>query len=171
MTELTLVPPPPVKRRPYRARMLFALVVFASAVVLVGSVVGSIELSHALAPNTPAVAVASAGQPFQQADDVPVCATSVATAWNDARVGTGGQVNFQGPGVVIVDVAYQGRTRELQQQITRRDNMMTWDMPLYALADSIRISVKTNGSYDTCQIAAPSFPGVTRSRPLYGVIG
>jgi hypothetical protein len=169
MTELTLVPPPPVKRRPRRGPTLVVLALFA--VVLAGSVFGSIELSRALVPDTPSVAVASAGLPFQQADDVPVCAASVATAWNDARVGTGGQVNFQGPGVVIVDVGYMGRTRELQQQITRRDNMMTWDMPLYAQADSIRISVKTNGSYSTCQIAAPSFPGVTRSRPLYGVIG
>lgn len=169
MTELTLVPPPPAKHRPHRGRMFLAFALFA--MVLAGSVFGSIELSHALAPNTPTVAVASAGQPFQLTEGVPVCAASFATAWNDSRQGTGGQVNFQGPGVVIVDVGYMGRTREVQQQVTGRDNVMTWDMPLYALTDSIKISVKTNHSYDTCQIASPSYPGVTRSRALYGAIG
>jgi len=102
--------------------------------------------------------------------DVVACDASSATAWNDARQGTGGQVNVTGPGVVIVAVTTGGRTREIQQQITSSDNMMTWDIPLYAGADSIAISFKTHTSYNTCQITTPTYPGVTRSRPLYGVV-
>jgi hypothetical protein len=168
MTDLTLVPPPPTAK----PRLNWSHILIASSIAIVAIAVawvGSLALIQALAP-TPAPVTVSAGQPFQQAEDVPVCATSFATAWNDARQGTGGQVSAQGPAVVIVDVGYEGRTREVQQQITRHDDMMTWDMPLYAQADSIRISIKTNTSYDTCQIGSPAYPGITRSRSLYGVV-
>jgi hypothetical protein len=165
LTELTLVPPPATKPRLNWSHILIAVSVVIAAIGV--AVLGTIAVSRALAP-TPVPA--SASQAFQPADGVPVCATSLATAWNDARLGTGGQVTAQGPAVVIVDVYAAGRRREVQQQITPRDNMMSWDMPLYAQADSIQISIKTNTSYDTCQIGSPSYPGVTRARSLYGVV-
>lgn len=166
------VPPPapapparPKQRINWSILLITAAVVAAAAAVLVFASMG---LSQWLR-SAPA-AVASVNQPFQHAEGVPVCAASLATAWNDARAGTGGQVNVQGPGVVIVDVGYEGRTRELQQQLTYHDSSMTWDMPLYAQVDSITISVKTNTSFSMCQIGSPAYPGVTRSRPLYGVV-
>lgn len=167
MTDLSLDAPAPAKptqRINWSVLLITVAIVAAAAAVLVFASTG---ISQWLQP---AAASVSTSQPFQYAEGVPVCATSLATAWNDARAGTSGQVNFQGPGVVIVDVGYEGRTRELQQQITRHDNAMTWDMPLYAQVDSIKISIKTNHSYDTCQIETPSYPGITRSRPLYGVV-
>jgi hypothetical protein len=165
MTDLILVPPPTTK-----PRLNWSHILIASSVAIVAIAVawiGSLALIQAM---TPAPAPTSVGQPFQRAADVPVCDASMATAWNDARLGTGGQVSAHGPAVVIVDVGYEGRTREVQQQITSHDDMMSWDMPLYAQADSIRISIKTNTSYDTCQIGSPSYPGVTRARSLYGVV-
>jgi hypothetical protein len=172
MTDLTLVPPSPAAP-PTKPRLNWSHILIASSVAIVAIAVawvGSLALIQAMSPAPAPPISANADQSFLRADDVPVCAAGLATAWNDARQGTGGQVTAQGPAVVIVDVGYEGRTREVQQQITSHDNMMTWDMPLYAQADSIRISIKTNTSYDTCQIGSPSYPGITRSRSLYGVV-
>jgi hypothetical protein len=140
----------------------------AVVVVLLGGV-ATIRLVH----DTPAAnQVADAGVLRAHYEgSVVTCDPSSATAWNDARQGTGGQVNVQGPAVVVVAVGVNGRTRKLWQQITKSDNMMTWDMPLYARADTIAISVQTANSYGTCQITTPEYPGITRSRALYGAVG
>lgn len=168
MTTLTVVPEPSAPAKVHHP-ILFATVLLSLAFM---TVAGIYLIWQANTPSTPTNQVADTGLLHAHYQgSVVTCDPSSATAWNDARQGTGGQVNVQGPAVVIVDVGVNGRTRELQQQITKNDNVMTWDIPLYARADTITIAVKTNTSYDTCQIATPESPGITRSRGLYGVVG
>lgn len=162
--ETTATLTPPTKRTWVTPVIVVVVLLIAAAAAVIATKIATVVPA--------AYQVADAGLLHAHYEgSVVACDPSSATAWNDARQGTGGQVNVQGPAVVIVDVGVNGRTRELQQQITKSDNMMTWDIPLYARADSITIAVQTNTGYGSCQITTPSYPGVTRSRGLYGVVG
>lgn len=166
---LTVVPEPSAPAKVHHP-VLFAVALFVIVILTTAAVYLIWQTNTTVSTTANAVADAGVLHAHYQGS-VVTCDPSSATAWNDARQGTGGQVNVQGPAVVIVDVGVNGRTRELQQQVTKNDNVMTWDIPLYARADSITIAVKTANSYGACQITTPDYPGITRSRGLYGVVG
>lgn len=99
-----------------------------------------------------------------------ICDDVTAVARNDDRQGVGGEVNIQGPAVVIVTVVGNGRVRRIQQQATSGDDVVSWDLPQTAPADSITIVAKVNGTPSTCQIAPPSYTS-SRLNPLSGWVG
>lgn len=100
-----------------------------------------------------------------------ICDEATGSASNDGRQGVSGTVHMAGPGVVSVTVRGQGRVRHGQQQVTARDDGMTFDFPLTAPADKIEVTGKSGNSSGTCEMVPPTYPFGTRSNTLGGIPG
>lgn len=100
-----------------------------------------------------------------------ICDEATGSATNDGRQGVAGTVRLQGPGVVGVTIVGQGRPRHVQQQVTARDDGMTFDFPMTAPADKITVTAKGPGGSGTCEMVPPTYPFGTRSNTLNGIPG
>lgn len=148
------------------------------AVVAVGATVAGVTatvvlLNHPI--STPDTTVASAGPlhaHYEQvgSEKIAICNPTDASVTNDGREGVAGEVNIQGPAVVDVTVHGRGVTRHVTQQITLGSPGMTFDIPVTAPADWIKIVARSGGNAGTCQMVPPTYPSGLRSN-LLGTVG
>lgn len=167
---MTITAPAPIEARPRTFTVRTFALCLAIAAVGTALIVGLWEVN---APTpAPVAQVADAGPLHAHlVNGVAVCDTSSATAWTDSSQGTEGQVNMQGPGVVTVTVVGSIQRRRVRQQETSQDNIVTWDLPMTGPASSIIILARAGNSVGVCQVPGLTSPGVTRSSPLFGVVG
>jgi hypothetical protein len=146
--------------------------------VAVGGVIGGVILTGVLL-GTPRVStpdtVVGAGPlhaHYEQigTEKIAICNPSDASVSNDGREGVAGVVNIQGPAVVDVTVRGRGVTRHLTQQITKNSPGMTFDIPVTAPADWIKIVARSGGNIGTCRMVPPTYPSGLRSN-LLGTVG
>jgi hypothetical protein len=167
---MTITAPAPIEARPPRSPLAIWTIALVVAVAIAGAILGAAYWETRTPVAVPPV-VDAGPLHAHLVNGVAVCDDSTAAVWSDAKQGVAGQVNMQGPGVVIVSVVGNGRVRRIQQQVTARDSIVTWDLPLTAPATSVTVLVRAGGSVGMCQVAAPVYPGLTRSNPLVGTVG